>query len=118
MRRMFGIIRAAPADNTGLTSTSVVALPQNFSDIRYVSGVAGRPFQEVLGPGDCCAADSPRAQAATPPPAAANAPVAAAGPSTGSGRAGGAGAPAGRGGGGGGLAVDGPPPLRPPDGVV
>src|SRR5437870_8100341 len=75
MRRMFGIIRAAPADNTGLTSTSVVAPPQNFSDIRYVSGVAGRPFQEVLGPGDCCAADSPRAQAAAPPPAAANAPA-------------------------------------------
>ena len=37
--------------------------PPNFSDIRYVSGIAGRPFQEVLGPGDCCAADSPRAVA-------------------------------------------------------
>ena len=26
-----------------------------------MSGIAGRPFSEVLGPGDCCAADSPRA---------------------------------------------------------
>ena len=34
---------------------------RDFSDIRYVSGIAGRPFREVLGPGDCCAADSPRA---------------------------------------------------------
>src|SRR5262249_38764139 len=75
-----------------------------FSDIRYVSGVTGRPFQEVLGPGDCCAADSPRAQAQTPPPAAA--PAAAPAPA------------AGGGGGGGGLAVDGLPPLTPPFGVL
>src|SRR5215510_13727481 len=53
----------ANANNVGLTSGSLVAPPQGFSDIRYVSGLAGRPFQEVLGPGDCCAADSPRAQA-------------------------------------------------------
>ena len=32
-----------------------------FSDIRYVRGVSGQPFVEVFGPGDCCAADSPRA---------------------------------------------------------
>src|SRR5215468_5665607 len=51
------------AINMGITSTSLVAPPPSFSDIRYVSGVAGRPFTEVLGPGDCCAADSPRAQA-------------------------------------------------------
>ena len=31
-----------------------------FSDITYVSGMAGQPFRAVLGPGDCCAADSPR----------------------------------------------------------
>ena len=31
--------------------TSLVPPPAGFSDIRYVSGVAGRPFQEVLGPG-------------------------------------------------------------------
>ena len=36
---------------------SLVAPPPGFSDIRYVSGIAGRPFREVLGPGDCCAAD-------------------------------------------------------------
>jgi glucose dehydrogenase len=69
----------AQANNVGITATSVVPPPAGFSDIRYVSGVAGRPFQEVLGPGDCCAADSPRAQAqaqaqreaaAAPPPAA------------------------------------------------
>jgi quinoprotein glucose dehydrogenase len=53
----------ANANNVGITSTSLVTPPPSFSDIRYVSGMAGRPFQEVLGPGDCCAADSPRAQA-------------------------------------------------------
>src|SRR5262249_45192886 len=75
----------AQANNTGLTSTSLVPPPQGFSDIRYVSGVAGRPFQEVLGPGDCCAADSPRAQAQ----AAAQAAAAAAGAPAAGGRAGG-----------------------------
>ena len=47
----------APAGNVpGVRS--VVAPPPGLSDIRYVSGVAGRPFVEVFGPGDCCAADS------------------------------------------------------------
>jgi len=90
----------APANNTGLTSGSLVEPPKGFSDIRYVSGVAGRPFQEVLGPGDCCAADSPRAQAqaqAQAAPPAAPAPAA---------------------GGGGGLTVDGLPLLKPPYGVI
>ncbi len=89
----------ANANNVGITATSVVAPPPNFSDIRYVSGVAGRPFQEVLGPGDCCAADSPRvqAQAAAPPaPAPAAAPAA----------------------GGGGLTVDGLSILKPPYGTI
>ena len=49
--------------------------PAEFSDIRYVAGVNGRPFQLVLGPGDCCAADAPqtaqRARDAKAPPAAA-----------------------------------------------
>jgi quinoprotein glucose dehydrogenase len=49
----------APAGNTPGTR-SLVAPPTEFSDIRYVSGTAGQPFREVLGPGDCCAADSPR----------------------------------------------------------
>ena len=52
------------ANNVGITAGVARRRRRpSFSDIRYVSGVAGRPFQEVLGPGDCCAADSPRAQA-------------------------------------------------------
>ena len=90
---------------------SVVAPPAKFSDIRYVSGVAGRPFQEVLGPGDCCAADSPRAQAMAPPPAAPAAP--AAGPPPAAPPAGGGGAGAA-----GGLTVDGLPLLKPPYGAI
>src|SRR5262249_47675501 len=90
----------ANANNVGITSTSLVAPPPNFSDIRYVSGVAGRPFQEVLGPGDCCAADSPRAQAQFDAQRAANAvagaaaggTAAAAPPPTPGGRGGGGGA--------------------------
>jgi glucose dehydrogenase len=89
----------ANANNIGITSVSLVTPPPNFSDIRYVSGVAGRPFQEVIGPGDCCAADSPRAQAqaaAPPAPAAPAAPAA----------------------GGGGLTVDGLSILKPPYGTI
>jgi quinoprotein glucose dehydrogenase len=68
-------IAFAPAGNMpGVRS--LVEPPPGFSDIKYVSGTAGEPFREVLGPGDCCAADSPRtaqraAEARTPPPAAA-----------------------------------------------
>ena len=100
----------AQANNAGLTSGSLVTPPEGFSDIRYVSGVAGRPFQEVIGPGDCCAADSPRAEAqynaqraaAAAPPARGGAPApAAAG-----------------GGGGGGLAVEGLPLVKPPYGTL
>ena len=95
----------ANANNVGITSGSLVPPPPNFSDIRYVSGLAGRPFTEVLGPGDCCAADSPRAQAQAaaqraPAPAAPATPPAAA-PTVG-------------GGGGGGLLVDGLTILKPP----
>ncbi len=53
-------IAYTPGNNSALTAATLVAPPAGFSDIRYVSGLAGRPFQEVLGPGDCCAADSPR----------------------------------------------------------
>jgi hypothetical protein len=52
-------IAFAPAGNLPGTR-SIVAPPAEFSDIRYVSGMGGTPFREVLGPGDCCAADSPR----------------------------------------------------------
>jgi quinoprotein glucose dehydrogenase len=59
----------APASNAGINSHSLVTPPAGFSDIRYVRGVSGQPFVEVFGPGDCCAADSPRAiaQAAAGP---------------------------------------------------
>jgi quinoprotein glucose dehydrogenase len=106
----------ANANNVGITSTSLVPPPPNFSDIRYVSGVAGRTFQEVLGPGDCCAADSPRAQAQYDAQRAAAA-TAAAGPAAPAGAA----APGGRGGGaaaGGGLTVDGLTILKPPYGTI
>jgi len=50
---------------------TLVAPPGEFSDIRYVSGIAGQQFREVLGPGDCCAVGNPmteqRARAARNP---------------------------------------------------
>jgi len=64
----------APAGNTP-GERSITAPPAGFSDIQYVSGVGGRPFRQVWGPGDCCAADSGRRtreelpQPATPPAA-------------------------------------------------
>jgi quinoprotein glucose dehydrogenase len=100
----------ANANNAGITATSLVTPPPSFSDIRYVSGVAGRPFQEVIGPGDCCAADSPRAIAQ----AQAQAAAAVAG---GRGAAPAA-APAAGGGGGGGLLVEGLSILKPPYGTI
>jgi quinoprotein glucose dehydrogenase len=97
-----------PASNAGVNSHSLVTPPTGFSDIRYVRGVAGQPFQEVFGPGDCCAADSPRAvamaesaakAAASPAPAAAE-PTPPAGSNPG------------------GLTVQGLPILKPPYGVL
>src|SRR6266852_3438442 len=93
----------AQAANTGISVRSLVASPQGFSDIRYVQGVAGRPFQVVLGPGDCCAADGARRQVAPPPPPP---------PPTASG----ANPPAG--GAGGGLTVQGLPIFKPPYGIL
>jgi glucose dehydrogenase len=106
----------ANANNAGITATSVVTPPAGFSDIRYVSGVAGRPFQEVIGPGDCCAADSPRAIAQAQAQAAAAAPggrgaAPAAAPAAGGGGGGGGGA-------GGGLLVEGLSLLKPPYGTI
>ncbi len=90
------------AANTGVQVRSLVAAPAGFSDIRYVSGTAGRQFQVVLGPGDCCAADGSRRQAEArqpdPLPAAA-----------------GANTPAG---GAGGLTVQGLPLVKPPYGIL
>ncbi|HQZ38367.1 MAG TPA: PQQ-binding-like beta-propeller repeat protein [Vicinamibacterales bacterium] len=71
----------APAGNTP-SARSIVEPPAGFSDIRYVSGIGGQAFRAVLGPGDCCAADSPltaqRAREAQAPPAPAAPPSAAA----------------------------------------
>jgi len=85
-----------------VSARSLVAPPQTFSDIRYVEGLGGVPFQVVLGPGDCCAADGSRTQrpenAPPPPPTAAGPP---------------AGARAGTG-----LNVQGLPIVKPPYGVL
>jgi quinoprotein glucose dehydrogenase len=104
-------IAFAPAGNMPGTR-SLVAPPPGFSDIRYVSGTAGEEFREVLGPGDCCAADSPRtaqraaearaAAPAAPTPAAASAA-----------RADLPGGPAGAG-----LNVQGLPMVKPPYGLL
>jgi quinoprotein glucose dehydrogenase len=62
----------AQGGNLGAGARSLVAPPPGFSDIRYVSGYGGRAFREVLGPGDCCAADAgrkTREEAPPPPPA-------------------------------------------------
>ena len=101
-------IAFAPAGNMPGTR-SLVEPPPGFSDIRYVAGMAGEPFREVLGPGDCCAADAPRtaqraAEARGPAPAAAA-------PAAGGGRAGAAGAGAG-------LNVQGLPMFKPPYGLI
>ncbi|HWW86083.1 MAG TPA: PQQ-binding-like beta-propeller repeat protein [Vicinamibacterales bacterium] len=111
----------APAGNTP-GSRSLVAPPAGFSDIRYVSGLGGTQFREVLGPGDCCAADSPRtaerarearaaAPASTNPPAGSAAAGVAAGGAAASGGVGGAAAAAG-------LTVQGLPIVKPPYGLL
>jgi quinoprotein glucose dehydrogenase len=93
----------AQAGNTAVTPRSLVEPPPGFSDIRYVSGIAGRRFQEVLGPGDCCAADGSRRQATpvAPPPVTASA---AANPQANAGA--------------GGLTVQGLPIVKPPYGIL
>ena len=48
----------APAANLGFSVRSLAPAPPGVSDIRYLTGVEGRPFVEVWGPGDCCSADS------------------------------------------------------------
>jgi quinoprotein glucose dehydrogenase len=96
----------APAGNTPGTR-SIVAPPKGFSDIRYVAGIAGQEFREVLGPGDCCAADAPRTaerarEAAAPPQPAPAAPTSASAPNPGAL----------------GLNVQGLPIVKPPYGVL
>ncbi len=81
----------ANANNAGITAATLVAPPPGYSDIRYVTGLAGQQFEEHLGPGDCCAADAARTEPQTP--------AAAAPP-------------------GGGLTVEGLPILKPPYGTI
>jgi glucose dehydrogenase len=88
----------AQAGNMGVGARSLVAPPKGFSDIGYVSGIAGENFRVVLGPGDCCAADAPQ----RPPAAAPAAPAAA--------TAGGGAAD--------GLNVQGLPMVKPPYGTL
>jgi quinoprotein glucose dehydrogenase len=71
--------------------------------------MAGEPFREVLGPGDCCAADSPRTAARA---AEARTPEAPAAPAAGGGRG------AAGGGAGAGLNVQGIPMIKPPYGLI
>jgi quinoprotein glucose dehydrogenase len=89
------------------STRTLVAPPPEFSDIKYVSGLGGQPFREVLGPGDCCAADAPRtaerAREARATPAPEPAPAAAA--------ANAASANAG-------LTVQGLPMIKPPYGLL
>ena len=100
----------AQANHVNITAGSLAPPPKGFSDIRYMSGIEGREFREVMGPGDCCAADSPRAiaqaaaaraAAAAPTPAAAAAPAAATPPGLF-----------------GGLTVEGLTILKPPYGTI
>ena len=108
----------AQAANAGVSLLGLVEPPKGFSDIRYVAGVAGRPFRINEGPGFGSAADAPKLSssqqklkelgvAVEEPAAPAPAPA-----------AGGAAAPAPAGGGGGGLNVQGLPIVKPPYGVL
>jgi quinoprotein glucose dehydrogenase len=109
-----------------VSSRSVVTPPPGFSDIRYVSGIAGRPFQMQTGPGDCCAADgtgrpfSPSSLTPTPEAAAAAAAGRGRGAEPAAPPAGGAAgaAPTPPPAGGGGLAVQGLPIMKPPYGTI
>jgi quinoprotein glucose dehydrogenase len=103
-------IAFAPAGNMAGTRSLVVP-PPGFSDIKYVSGLGGQPFREVLGPGDCCAADAPRtaerareARAAAAAPAPDPAATAAAAANAASANAG--------------LTVQGLPMIKPPYGLL
>jgi quinoprotein glucose dehydrogenase len=119
----------AQAGNVPVSARSLVEPPQGFSDIRYLAGIGGRPFTEIFGPGDCCAADSGRPtrdalpqgpvqpRGAAAPQAPAPAPPAVAPPAAAAGGGARPAAPA-AGGGGGGLTVQGLPIVKPPYGVL
>jgi glucose dehydrogenase len=108
----------AQAANAGVSLLGLVEPPKGFSDIRYVAGVAGRPFRINEGPGFGSAADAPKLSASQQKlqqlgvATEEAAPAAPAAPA-----AGGAPAPP-AGGGGGGLNVQGLPIVKPPYGVL
>jgi len=115
-----------------VSARSLVEPPPGFSDIKYVSGIAGQPFRMVTGPGDCCAADGTGAPFApsslTPTPEAAAAAGRARGATAtvengglrgrGAAPAAGGGAAAEPAAGGGGLTVQGLPIMKPPYGTI
>src|SRR5439155_276120 len=39
---------------------TLVQPPGEYSDIRFLAGIGGQQFREILGPGDCCAVGNPR----------------------------------------------------------
>ena len=84
-----------------MSPLGLVEPPSGFSDLRYVEGTAGQPFQVVLGPGDCCAADAGRSQRPEnqAPAPSANTPAAGARPDTG-------------------LSIQGLPIVKPPYGTL
>jgi quinoprotein glucose dehydrogenase len=108
----------AQAANAGVAPIGLIEPPAGFSDIKYVAGTAGQPFQERQGPGFGSAADSPlRGGALAQPAPEAAGRGRASTPADAGGRSGQAGAtpPAG---GGGGTTVQGLPLLKPPYGVL
>jgi quinoprotein glucose dehydrogenase len=116
----------AQAGNSGISARSLAPMPPGFSDVRYGSGMTGRPFREALaaGTGTYADADGPRRVESTtpggPPVVVAasgrGAPAPAAAPAAPN--AAGAAAAAGGGEGGAGLSVQGLPIAKPPYGVL
>jgi glucose dehydrogenase len=97
----------AQAANAGVSPLGLIEPPAGFSDVKYLAGVAGRPFRLNEGPGFGSAADAPKVSESQ---ARLNAILKAQGQTESS-------APP-QGGGGGGLSVDGLPLVKPPYGVL
>ena len=98
----------AQAANAGVSPLGLIEPPAGFSDVKYLAGVAGRPFRLNEGPGFGSAADAPKISESQ---ARLNAILKAQGQTESS-------APPQGGGGGGGLSVDGLPLVKPPYGVL
>jgi quinoprotein glucose dehydrogenase len=107
----------AQAANAGVSLLGLVEPPKGFSDIRYVAGVAGRPFRINEGPGFGSAADAPKLSASQQKLQQLGVKTEEAAPAAPARAAAGATAPP-AGGGGGGLSVQGLPIVKPPYGVL